>query len=140
TSFLDNCSHYPTFNGIQRSNKNKKLTMKNPLWFILWLIILIIAFPIAGFCAGWYILLYPLTVCIPAISGLTDLLHQGIQLTHLAAKSMECYKHNNHKVRFGLIEENTGSCKLWNMRKSDEMYHSVVKYIDLLLNGTFYIM
>lgn len=43
--------------------------MKNPLWFIIWLVILVIvAFPVGFFCAGWYVLLYPLTVCIPAIS------------------------------------------------------------------------
>lgn len=45
------------------------IRMANPLWFIIWLVILVIvAFPVAFFCAGWYVVLYPLTVCIPAIS------------------------------------------------------------------------
>lgn len=94
--------------------------MKNPLWFIIWLVILVIVgFPVAFFCAGWYVVLYPLTVCIPALSvsllphpigsnircwhltlhrffhrflqGLTDFLLQGTQFTHYAAQSMmEC--------------------------------------------------
>lgn len=43
--------------------------MKNPLWFIIWLLILVfITFFIAAFCAGWYILIYPLTICLPPLS------------------------------------------------------------------------
>lgn len=43
--------------------------MANVLWFIIWLIILVIfSFWIAGLLAFFYIILYPLTVCIPAIS------------------------------------------------------------------------
>ena len=35
------------------------------LWFlILWFI----AFPVAGFCAGWYILLMPFTVCFDGLT------------------------------------------------------------------------
>ncbi|XP_037913179.1 uncharacterized protein LOC119652884 [Hermetia illucens] len=63
--------------------------MKNPLWFIVWLIVLIIiAFPVAAFCAGWYILVYALTVCIPGLSGLSDLLLQGAQFAHYCAQAM----------------------------------------------------
>jgi len=40
--------------------------MKNILWSIIWLIILILfAFFVGGFFAFFYIILYPLTVCIP---------------------------------------------------------------------------
>lgn len=39
------------------------------LWFIVWLIILLVfSFWIAGFLAFVYIILYPITVCIPALS------------------------------------------------------------------------
>jgi hypothetical protein len=41
----------------------------NLLWFIIWLLILIfISFEVAGFCAFFYILILPITVCIPDIS------------------------------------------------------------------------
>lgn len=43
--------------------------MKNPLWFIIWLVLLIfLSFFVAAFCAGWYIIIYPITVCIPGLS------------------------------------------------------------------------
>ncbi len=41
----------------------------NPLWMIIWFIVLIfIGFPVAGFCAGWYILIVPFTVCIDGLT------------------------------------------------------------------------
>ena len=41
----------------------------NVLWQIIWFLILIfIAFPVAGFCAGWYILILPFTVCIDGLT------------------------------------------------------------------------
>uniref|UniRef100_A0A182TYM4 Uncharacterized protein n=1 Tax=Anopheles melas TaxID=34690 RepID=A0A182TYM4_9DIPT len=44
--------------------------MANLLWSIIWLIVLIVVgFWVAFFCAGWYVLIYPLTVCVPDISG-----------------------------------------------------------------------
>lgn len=87
--------------------------MKNPLWFIIWLVLLIfLSFFVAAFCAGWYIIIYPITVCIPGLSvsgfvdsrkplimttfyfyfqGITDLLLQGIQFPHYCASGMmEC--------------------------------------------------
>lgn len=43
--------------------------MVKALWFVIWLIILLIfSFWIAGFLAFFYIILYPITVCIPALS------------------------------------------------------------------------
>lgn len=43
--------------------------MKNPLWVIIWLLLLLlIAFWVSLFCAGWYVFIYPLTVCIPDIA------------------------------------------------------------------------
>ena len=51
------------------------------LFSILWLIVLLIlGWPIAGFCAGFYTLFLPFTACIPDCSGLTDLLLKGVQL------------------------------------------------------------
>jgi hypothetical protein len=50
------------------------------LFSILWLILLIfIAFPIAGFCAGWYILFQPFSVCIEgcAVSKTLNALRVG---------------------------------------------------------------
>jgi len=39
------------------------------LWVIIWLLILIfISFEVAGFCAFFYIILLPITVCIPELS------------------------------------------------------------------------
>ena len=41
----------------------------NILWSIIWFLILwFIAFPVAGFCAGWYILILPLTLCIEGLT------------------------------------------------------------------------
>lgn len=43
--------------------------MPKIVWSILWLLILLIfAFWIAGFIAFFYIILYPITVCIPDLS------------------------------------------------------------------------
>ena len=40
-----------------------------PLWMIIWFLVLIfIAFPIAFFCAGFYILIVPFTVCIEPLA------------------------------------------------------------------------
>jgi len=61
----------------------------NILWSIIWFLILwFIAFPVAGFCAGWYILILPLTVCIDGLTPVTDFLLKGLQFTHTAAKYM----------------------------------------------------
>ena len=39
------------------------------LWFIVWLLILIfISFEVAGICSFFYIILLPVTVCIPDLS------------------------------------------------------------------------
>ena len=45
----------------------------NAAWSLVWLLILFfIAFPVAGFCAGWYILILPLTVCIDGLTVSTE--------------------------------------------------------------------
>ncbi|KAF2886300.1 hypothetical protein ILUMI_19874 [Ignelater luminosus] len=63
--------------------------MGNPVNSILWLLILIfISFFVAGFCAFWYIILHPLSVCIPPLKGLTDILLAGIQFPHHCAEKM----------------------------------------------------
>ena len=43
------------------------------LWMVVWfLVLLFLAFPIAGFCAGFYILFVPFTVCIEGLKVKTD--------------------------------------------------------------------
>ncbi|TRY80067.1 hypothetical protein TCAL_05991 [Tigriopus californicus] len=61
----------------------------NFLWSLLWFILLlVIAFPLAGFCAGFYIIFVPFTVCIEGLKGFTDFLLKGLNLTYLAADHM----------------------------------------------------
>ena len=41
----------------------------NPVWSFLWFLGLIfIGYPVAGFCAGWYILILPFAVCIDGLN------------------------------------------------------------------------
>ena len=41
----------------------------NALWSILWfLILIVISFAVACFCASWYILILPFTVCIEGLN------------------------------------------------------------------------
>lgn len=57
--------------------------MANIVYSIIWLLVLIIvAFWISGFCAFWYIILYPLTVCVPDLSVVTDFLLKIVQFPH----------------------------------------------------------
>ena len=43
--------------------------ISNAGWSLVWFLILFfVAFPVAGFCAGWYILILPLTVCIDGLT------------------------------------------------------------------------
>uniref|UniRef100_S4P4E9 Uncharacterized protein n=1 Tax=Pararge aegeria TaxID=116150 RepID=S4P4E9_9NEOP len=63
--------------------------MGNIIFSIIWLIILIfISFWIAGIAAGIYIIVLPFTVCIQALSGLTDFLLSVIQFPKYCAQSM----------------------------------------------------
>ncbi|KAF9417107.1 hypothetical protein HW555_005726 [Spodoptera exigua] len=63
--------------------------MGNVIFSIIWLIILIfIAFWVAGIAAGIYILILPLTVCIEALTGLTDFLLSVIQFPRYCAQGM----------------------------------------------------
>ncbi|KAB0793646.1 hypothetical protein PPYR_13266 [Photinus pyralis] len=63
--------------------------MGNPINSILWLIVLIfISFLVACFCAGFYILCHPLSVCIPPLKGLSDILLSGVQFPHYCAERM----------------------------------------------------
>ena len=56
----------------------------NVLWQIIWFLILIfIAFPVAGFCAGWYILILPFTVCI---DGLTVSINTSVKICWVQRK------------------------------------------------------
>lgn len=59
------------------------------LWQIIWLVLLILAaIWVAGFCAWWYIMLIPFTVCVPQLATITDILLRGAQLTYFCARNM----------------------------------------------------
>ncbi|XP_047477228.1 uncharacterized protein LOC134779195 [Penaeus indicus] len=59
------------------------------LWLVLWLLLLVFAaLWVAGFCAWWYIMLIPFTVCLPPLAAVTDVLLRGTQLTYFCAKNM----------------------------------------------------
>lgn len=59
------------------------------LWQIIWLVLLFVAaIWIAGFCAWWYIMLIPFTVCFEPFAAVTDILLRGIQLTYFCTKNM----------------------------------------------------
>ncbi|EDW59280.1 uncharacterized protein LOC115761258 [Drosophila novamexicana] len=63
--------------------------MGNPVWFIFWLLVFwIISLAVAFFCAFFYIVIYTLVVCIPGLSGISDVLLQGLQFPHYCAKAM----------------------------------------------------
>ncbi|XP_045121772.1 uncharacterized protein LOC123510559 [Portunus trituberculatus] len=59
------------------------------LWQIIWLILLVLAaIWVSWFCAWWYAMLIPFTVCLPPMAALTDILLRGIQITYVCAKNM----------------------------------------------------
>jgi hypothetical protein len=57
------------------------MASKSILWSIIWFLVLIfIGFWVAGFCAGWYILIMPFTVCI-----------DGLKVRFLSTSWDRCY-------------------------------------------------
>ena len=59
------------------------------IWAICWLIILFfIAWPLAGFIAGFYIFLLPFSVCIPPLKDVCDPLLKALQLPLTCAENM----------------------------------------------------
>jgi len=53
------------------------------LWFIVWLLVLIfIAFEVAIFISWFYIILLPVTVCVPDLKVVTDLLLKVVQFPY----------------------------------------------------------
>lgn len=65
--------------------------MGNIIMSIVWLILLIIiGWPIAGFCAGFYILFLPFVPCFgDACSSITELLLKGVQLPLALGKGIK---------------------------------------------------
>ena len=62
----------------------------NFLWSIIWFIFLItIGWPIAFFCAGWYVLYLPFEVCIQPFKELNELLYKGVKLPWEMAQRMK---------------------------------------------------
>ncbi|CAM1331856.1 Uncharacterised protein g10699 [Pycnogonum litorale] len=63
--------------------------MPKILWSIFWFLVLIfIAFFVAGFCAPIYILLIVFTPCIGALNGITEVLLKGINFPNLCSRAM----------------------------------------------------
>ncbi|CAH0723776.1 unnamed protein product, partial [Brenthis ino] len=63
--------------------------MGNIIFSLLWLIILLfVGFWVACFAAGFYIFLVPFTVCIGALSGLTDFLMSCITFPKYCAQGI----------------------------------------------------
>ena len=63
--------------------------MGNVLFSVLWLIVLLfIGWPVAGFCAGFYILFAPFEPCISACSQIQELLMKGIQWPKALGKAI----------------------------------------------------
>jgi len=61
----------------------------SPVFSLIWLLILIfLAFWIAGICAGLYIIVYCIEACVPDIKGVSEILLKGVQLPHLCARKM----------------------------------------------------
>ncbi|XP_064106511.1 uncharacterized protein LOC135215578 isoform X2 [Macrobrachium nipponense] len=59
------------------------------LWQVIWLLLLLLAgIWVAGFCAWWYIMLIPFTVCFQPLAAVTDILLRGTQLTYFCTKNM----------------------------------------------------
>jgi len=58
-------------------------------WSIVWFLGLwFVAFPVAGFCAGFYILLIAFLPCFPGVKDLTDFLLKGVQCTQFCSEHM----------------------------------------------------
>ena len=76
----------------------------NPLWMIIWFLILIfLGFPVAGFCAGWYILIMPFTVCIEGLTvsdtSSSRIGHSGC-MNSLSSRLDKCHKIIRAKLSF----------------------------------------
>ena len=62
-------------------------------WSFCWLVILFfIAWPLAGFFAGFYILLLPFSACIPPLKDVCDPLLKALQLPLTCAQNMIAMK------------------------------------------------
>ena len=67
--------------------------VKGCMWAFIWFLLLIfLAWPVAIFCAFWYIILSPFGACIDGCSPLTDLLERGLKLNYTCAKNMVARK------------------------------------------------
>ena len=63
------------------------------LWAVLWFLLLIfIAWPVAFFCAGWYVFLSPFSACIEACVPLIELLERGMKLALTCAQNLVAQK------------------------------------------------
>jgi hypothetical protein len=92
--------------------------MAKALWFIIWLIILLIfSFWIAGFIAFFYIILYPVTVCIPDLSVGFNLVSTLLvfQLSLLLSTGCHRFPSKVHSVPENLRgEHDVSSCLEWS--------------------------
>lgn len=66
---------------------------KGVLWAILWFLGLwFLAWPVAYFCAGWYILFLPFSACIDVMKTVCDALLKVVQLPLTFAENMVAMK------------------------------------------------
>ena len=62
----------------------------NPLWVIIWLLVLwFLAWPIGFFAAGWYVCLSPFEVCVEPLKDLNEFLMRGVKLPFEVAKRLK---------------------------------------------------
>ena len=119
------------------------------LWVIIWLLILIfISFEVAGFCAFFYIILLPITVCIPELSVcgqianyylLSLLLHHACcYIYFIQTNSCTFFKTHSHSHLKLLIVKNvckTHQLKPYMFRSQlfDHLQGGHLSYLVLLL-------
>ncbi|XP_012251528.1 uncharacterized protein LOC105683486 [Athalia rosae] len=61
----------------------------NPFAFIFWgLVLILVSFWVAGFCAMWYIWIYCCSAWISACGEFADILLQGVQFPYYCASKM----------------------------------------------------
>lgn len=56
-------------------------------WSLLWILILVfVGWPIGQFCAGWYVLLSPFSVCISFLECIIEILKKGLDVPKMCAE------------------------------------------------------
>lgn len=89
---------------------------KGVLWAIIWFFVLIlIAWPIGFFCAGWYVCLSPFEACIDAMKSVTSLLMSGVTFPFHVTNRMIKGQSYSKIWRFETIIDHIQYYAQWNM-------------------------